>query len=60
MNVCSRMSSPIKQNLGLDLSCIYSKRKDRKEREPRSAVILDVGGERFSSTRQQITVSCIV
>ena len=48
------MSSPLKHKLGLDLSCMYSKRRDRKEREPRSAVILDVGGERFTASRDII------
>ena len=53
----SRMSSPaepLQHKLGLDLSRLYSRRKDRKVREPRSAVILDVGGERFSSTRSTL------
>ena len=43
----SSPAEPLQHKLGLDLSRLYSKRKDRKVREPRSAVILDVGGERL-------------
>ena len=52
------MSSPcskVQHKMGLDLRRMYSKKtKEKKTREPRSAVILDVGGERFSATRSPL------
>ena len=37
--------------MGLDLGSMYGKKAEKKPREPRKVVILDVGGERFSATR---------
>ena len=39
--------------MALDLGSMYgtSKKVEKKPREPRNVVILDVGGERFSATR---------
>ena len=50
------MSAPgvgegVRQRMGLDLGSIYGKKAEKKPREPRKVVILDVGGERFSATR---------
>ena len=50
-----RMPAPgdgLQQRMALDLGSIYGNRKvEKKPREPRNVVILDVGGERFSATR---------
>ena len=48
-----RMPAPgegLRPRIGLDLGRMYGK-KEKKPREPRNVVILDVGGERFSATR---------
>ena len=41
----------LRQKMGLDLGICGSKKVEKKPREPRNVVILDVGGERFSATR---------
>ena len=41
----------LRQKMGLDLGICSSKKVEKKPREPRNVVILDVGGERFSATR---------
>ena len=42
----------LRQRIGLDLGSFYGNKKaEKKPREPRNVVILDVGGERFSATR---------
>ena len=49
-----RMPAPgegLRHRMGLDLGSIYGKKVEKKPREPRNVVILDVGGERFSATR---------
>ena len=49
-----RMLAPaegLRHRMGLDLGSLYGKKTEKKPREPRNVVILDVGGERFSATR---------
>ena len=41
----------LRHRIGLDLGSMYGKKVEKKPREPRNVVILDVGGERFSATR---------